>query len=159
MRSIGKSNLIAAAISNQKKFDKLFQFLFNENRVVTMRAADAIEKITLKHPAFLEKYKEEILLLMNNAVHKELKWHIALLLSRLSLNKAEQQKVWKQLVNWLCDPEESKIVRVNSLQALYEMNQKYKTSNSSLSKVIDKLKNESPAAIIARLKKLNVLNH
>jgi hypothetical protein len=45
-----------------------------------MRAADAIEKITLQHPEYLVKYKDDLLELCYVAKHKELKWHLALLI-------------------------------------------------------------------------------
>ena len=55
LRSIGQVNDIIENIDNQAKFDELFKCLFHKERIIIMRAADAIEKITIKNPLFLEK--------------------------------------------------------------------------------------------------------
>lgn len=47
LRSIGKTNEVVGMVNNQKSFDELYQLLFHPDRKIVMRAADAIEKITL----------------------------------------------------------------------------------------------------------------
>src|SRR5689334_4277556 len=86
-----------------------------------MRSADAIEKITLVNPGYLEPHKESLLGLLNTAQQKELKWHVALLVARLKLNKSELGKAWVTLSGWASDQDESRIVRVNSIQGLFEL--------------------------------------
>jgi hypothetical protein len=49
LRSIGRSNEIVSSIKNQKEFDILFELLFSSDRILVMRAADAIEKVTKSH--------------------------------------------------------------------------------------------------------------
>ena len=100
LRSIGQSNKIASSIDNQESFDELFQQLFHADRKVVMRSADAIEKITLKNTSFLEQHKPSILKLVETASHIELKWHLALIASRLDLTKREFGKVWQILTDW-----------------------------------------------------------
>lgn len=159
LRSTGKVNEVVSVISVQRDFDKLFPFLFHPDRLIVMRAADAIEKISRRHPGFLDKYKKDILRLMQRAVNKELKWHIALLLPRLSFNKTDQQKIGSQLSTWLLDKKESRIVRVNALQALYEVKQKFNLPEIVFSSIIKLLERENTPSILARLKKLKGLNH
>lgn len=48
-------------------------------------------------------------------------WHIAQILPRLKLNKKEIEKCSHQLRQWL-DTSDSQIVKVNCLQALFELN-------------------------------------
>ena len=124
LRSIGKANEVVQVINNQKDFDLLFPGLFSTDRKVIMRTADAIEKITLDNPRFLFKYKKEILHLCIDAKYIELKWHLALLISRLELTLEEIGKVWQLLTEWATNKKESKIVRVNSVQGLYELLQR-----------------------------------
>lgn len=61
LRSLGISNSIITKIKNQGTFDELFKYLFHEDRLVVMRAADTIEKITNRNPQYLTKHKEEII--------------------------------------------------------------------------------------------------
>ncbi len=90
LRSIGNANLVAGEIKNQNEFDALYQHLHDNERLVVMRAADAIEKITLVHSEYLNPHKSDIIKLGSSATDIELKWHLALLLSRLSLSVQEQ---------------------------------------------------------------------
>jgi hypothetical protein len=52
---------------------------------------------------------------------KEFKWHLAQLVVLHELAHDELGEVWKILSHWAMDKKESKIVRVNSLQGLYEL--------------------------------------
>jgi CRISPR/Cas system-associated protein Csm6 len=47
LRSIGKVETIVKTIKTQYDFDNLFKGLFNNDRLVIMRTADAIEKNNL----------------------------------------------------------------------------------------------------------------
>jgi hypothetical protein len=60
LRSIGKCNEVVAEIKSQKDFDLLFKFLFHDDRIVVMHAADVIEKITITRHQYLEKHKKEM---------------------------------------------------------------------------------------------------
>src|SRR4051812_35033388 len=86
-----------------------------------MRAADAIEKITTGYPNYLQRYKTAIIQLCDKAENKELKWHLALLVSRHLLSPDELEKVWQMLLRWATDKNESRIVRVNCLQGLFDL--------------------------------------
>jgi hypothetical protein len=46
LRSIGDSSKIIKLINNQNDFDLLFGFINSDDRLIVMRAADVIEKIT-----------------------------------------------------------------------------------------------------------------
>lgn len=119
LRSIGKSNKLILKINNANDFDELFKYLYNVDRLVVMRAADTIERITIDNPQYLTKHKNEIIELCDAAKDKELKWHLALLIPRLNLNNREYEKAWVTLTIWARDKDNSRIVRVNSLQGLF----------------------------------------
>ena len=93
LRSTGKSSVILKKVKNQKTFDGLFTLLFHPDRVIVMRAADVIEKISRREPLFLEKHKAEILNLSQSPVSIEVKWHLAQLLPRIHLNRVELKNV------------------------------------------------------------------
>jgi len=116
LRSTGRVNDAIRRIKDQQRFDQLFEFLFSSDRLVVMRAADAIEKITISNPEFLSKHKLALFELCSTSVNKELQWHLALLLPRLKLDEADRSNALAILKKWLTYKGNSRIVRVNALQ-------------------------------------------
>jgi len=158
LRSIGKVNLIVSEIQNQKDFDALFNCLYSDDRLIVMRAADAIEKITFKRVDFLCGHKEEILAFCERAGDIEFKWHLALLLPRLPFSESEYDNVREILSSWLLDPKESKIVRANSLQALYELSKRDVTTKEKFDSVLSVLEKENVPSLLARIRKIKTLD-
>ena len=154
LRSIGGSNDVIALIHNQEDFDLLFSYLYNHNRVMVMRAVDAIEKISRQHRSYLDKHKSSLLGLIADAKDKELKWHLAQLVSRLKLNDDEKNKVFEILKQWVLNQKESKIVRVNSIQALYEISDNSELLGESFDEILNVVKEENIPSINARIKQL-----
>ncbi|MHC5228126.1 hypothetical protein ACYSNW_07600 [Enterococcus sp. LJL99] len=156
LRSISKVDYLVDKVTTQVLFDQLFQFLYDEDRLVVMRSADAIEKITLNKPTFLATHKEEVFLLCKQAENKELKWHLALLLSRFSYTSDESDIIFSILRNWLLDQNESRIVRTNALQALYDLTVNIPWFQGEFSKVISQIQSEAIPALHARIRKLQL---
>lgn len=119
-----------------------------------MRAADAIEKISIHNPGYLDNYKNELIEFLGTAEQKEFKWHLALILPRLKLTKEEIERVRDTLSRWARDQSESKIIRVNSLQGLHEMTQNFNIIDNNLLAIFDELLNENIPSLNARIKKL-----
>jgi hypothetical protein len=156
LRTIAGANKIVSLIKTQDDFDKLFQYLFSADRLIIMRTADAIEKITTKHPEYLKKHKQEIIDLMNTAKDKEFKWHLALIVARLNLTTDELGIIWQKLSNWAKDKKESKIVRVNSIQSLFDLVKKNPELKRDFDLTIQEIVAENIPSINARLRKLNI---
>ena len=154
LRSIGQSNKVVSLINDQQSFDGLFQQLYHVDRKVVMRAADAIEKITVNNPDYLKQHKNDILKLCNTARNIELKWHLALLVSRLSLTKTQIGTVWQKLMSWATDPKESKIVRVNSIQGLFNLLTQHKELEQDFNLTLTEIEKENIPSINARIRKL-----
>jgi hypothetical protein len=152
LRSIGKSNSIVLTIKNQKDFDSLFGLLFHSDRLVVMRAADAIEKITIDKTHYLRKHTKEIIGLLDSAKNKELKWHLALLIPRLPLRLTEFNDAWDTLAAWALDKKNSRIVRVNSMQGLFEMTKLKSKMSPFFDKVVSQLEKEHIPSVQARVK-------
>jgi hypothetical protein len=121
LRSIRQSGVVVSKITTQNDFDELIHFLFHNNRLIVMRAADAIEKVTIKSPQYLYKHQVEIFELCNTVKEKELKWHLALLLPRLNLSEREFGTAWHTLSKWAFDKTNSRLVRVNAVRALSQL--------------------------------------
>jgi hypothetical protein len=154
LRSITKSNEVVHSVQDQQSFDVLFSLLLHHERTLVMRAADAIEKITIAHKEFLEPHKIQLLSLLKSAINKELKWHIAQLISRTKLTKDELKEAWSILAYWAQNPNESKIVRVNSLQGLFELSRQFPDLQANFEQTLRILEREQIPSLKARIKKL-----
>ena len=154
LRSLGKAKEISESIQDQAGFNDLFKCLFDADCVVAMRSIDAVEKITRAHPHYLRLHKTELLPLLHQYLPKEFKWHLPLLLVRLDLSDSETGEVWATLTNWALDKNESRIVRVNSLQALHDFVMLNPDLQRDYKQTIDGLQLENIPSINARVRKL-----
>jgi len=156
LRTIGGVKFLVPLIRDQKDFDLLFHYLYSKDRPIVMRAADSVEKITLRHPEYLASHKSSLLGLLQNAEDKELKWHLSLLVSRLPLNDSELAIVLAKLKEWASNPGESRIVRVNALQAICDIKDQDPGLKKDFMTLIGKLQREEIASINARIRKLKI---
>jgi len=154
LRSIADVDKVLDLIKTQNDFETLFQLLYSNERLMVMRTADAIEKITLTNPEFLSNHNRDIIDLLENANDKELKWHLALLASRINPTMKELEAIWKQLKNWATNRKESKIVRVNSIQSLFDLSKRNDKLKGEFELIVRKVETENVPSIKARLRKL-----
>ncbi|MFT6838978.1 MAG: hypothetical protein ACJAUO_002136 [Sediminicola sp.] len=76
------------------------------------------------------------------------------MVTRLKLTPAQRLKVLEVLTKWATDSTESRIVRVNALQALYDMNQQYHEMEEEFQQLILNLKEENIPSLNSRIQKL-----
>lgn len=152
LRSIGKNNSVIKKIKNQTDFDELFKYLFHANRIVVMRAADAIEKVTATNLNYLGTHKPEIFTLCSTAKNKELLWHLAQLIPRMSLSYEEFIKAWKMLSSWTFDKSNSRIVRVCAIQSLYDLSKQQQNLMTDLNTIMFEIEKENIPSLNARLR-------
>lgn len=154
LRTIRKNNVIIELVEDQQSFDELFSLVFHHERTLVMRAADAVEKITRKHPDYLIAHKNQLLALLQSSDHKELKWHLAQLITRTRLSIEELDTVWNSLKYWVLNPNESKIVRVNALQGLYDLTIKHVSFKEDFNTIMHSLEHDQIPSLQARIRKL-----
>ncbi len=154
LRSNAKAKELESHIKTQNDFDALFHFLHSKNRLLIMRSADVLEKISRVHPNYLWPHQRDILQFLKTAKHKEFKWHLAQMVGRLQLTPVDRQEVSDVLTKWVTDSSESKIVRVNALQALYDTNKQYHERDGELQELIGNLKKEKIPSLNSRIRKL-----
>jgi hypothetical protein len=157
LRSLARTHEVVKAVHDQETFDDLFTLLFHHERLLVMRAADAVEKITLSHPHFLFPHKKQLLNLLKSRTNKEVKWHVAQLVPRINLTQNELKEVWGVLTHQTQNPNESKIVRVDSLQALYELSQQFPEYRKQFEQALQAIEHEPYPSIQARVRKLKKL--
>lgn len=154
LRSIGEANRIIELVKTQNEFDELFVGLTSADRKVVMRTADAMEKITVAKSDYLQKHKKQLIQFCETATNIELKWHLALLISRVSLTSKELGHIWQILTNWATDKRESKIVRVNSIQGLFNFLKQQPELIQDFNLTLAIIEKERIPSIDARIKKI-----
>ncbi|NOU22290.1 MAG: ACT domain-containing protein, partial [Methyloglobulus sp.] len=80
-RSIGRSNEVAALVSDQPElFEVLIAGINDPDSLVSMRCADAAEKVTARHPEYLLPFKHTLIEELSRIRQKEVRWHVAAML-------------------------------------------------------------------------------
>ncbi len=153
LRSIGISNQIARrVIKAPRLFSDLFICLLHGDRLVRMRAADAVEKVTREHPEWLQPWKRCLLDDIACRQEQELRWHVAQLLPRLRMSAAEKRQAVTILHDYLED--KSSIVRTFSMQALVDLSVDDPELRDAIFPLIERLTRTGTPAMKARGRKL-----
>jgi len=152
-RSIGKSNQIAQLVlSEPQRFAELVECLWGEDPIVRMRAADAAEKVTVTRPELLNPHKQELLGLLDEAEQIELRWHLALMVPRLSLSGTERARAAAALQRYLED--RSSIVKTFALQGLADLARRDSNLQGPARRALEESLRSGTAAMKVRARKL-----
>jgi HEAT repeat protein len=152
-RSLGQANqLVALILSQPKRFPELLECLWSDDPVVRMRAADAAEKISAQRAELLHPFKAELLGLAGETSQQELRWHLALMIPRLPLTRAERKRAITLLKEFLTD--RSSIVKTCALQGLAELAQGNSEIRSEVAGVVEEASRTGTPAMKARARKL-----
>ena len=100
-------------------FDVLFQAMLDDDPIVRMRAADAVEKVTVQRPDLLQPYAHRLLGEVSAMNQQEVRWHLAQMLPRLDLTMEECATAVAIMERYLGD--QSRIVKTCAMQALAEL--------------------------------------
>ncbi len=149
-------NILISLISNQKDFDDLFEII-GEDRLINMRIADALEKLSRNNPQWLNTHKLKILRLLSTYQEKEFLWHLVQMCTWVKWSKTEIKIVTTLLSNFLTYKNQSRIVRVSSLQALFELSMESSYIKSKLHLLANEILHENVPSLNARLKKLRLV--
>ena len=152
-RSIGKVDQVVCALRKKPDlFKHLANALFEKDLVVRMRAADAMEKVSLDNPELLQPFKRKLIQLAKESQQQELRWHLAQMIPRLKLTPPETATLTDILFDYLND--KSKIVVTFAMQALADLVLKEAIASTDVIKAIEKLTQTGSPAIQSRGKKL-----
>ena len=152
-RSIGRSQQVVKLVSRQPEgFPELLKCLWDEDPVIRMRAADAAEKVTLTHPELLNPHKQELLGLLDEAQQIELRWHLALMLPRVTLSAQERARAAASLQRYLED--RSSMVKTFALQGLADFARQDARLLETAKRAVEESLKTGTAAMKARARKL-----
>jgi hypothetical protein len=152
-RSIGRvDEVVADVLADPTLFKELFEGMLNDDPLVRMRAADAVEKITVLYPEYLRPYKNQLIEQVAKIDQQEVRWHVAQMLPRLELSPAEQAQAVEILLGYLND--KSKIVKTFAMQALADLAEREAKLRPQVSKLLAELAETGSPAMKSRGRKL-----
>jgi len=152
-RSIGKSEqVVKKVLANPKLFGVVFDGMVDDDAVIRMRSADAVEKIAAIRPDLLQPYKRKLIQRVAKVDQQEVRWHVAQLFSRLALTAKERRTVVAILQAYLND--QSGIVRTFAMQALADIAEQDAQLRPAIVRQIETLAQTGTPAMKSRGKKL-----
>lgn len=152
-RSIGNSLEVAAdVLANPKLFPELFKGMLSDDPIVRMRAADAVEKVTVHNPILLKPLKKKLLAQVAIIDQQEVRWHAAQLFSRVEWTRPERKRIIAILQGYLKD--KSSIVRTFAMQALGDIAMKDAKLRKQIVTQLKELTEQGAPAMKARGKKI-----
>jgi HEAT repeat protein len=151
--SIGHSSeVVAQVLAHPAYFPDLFEGLSSDDPVIRMRAADAVEKITVQRPDLLRPFKRTLLAIAGSSSQQEVRWHAALILPRVALTSKERAVALDILFDYLRD--KSSIVKTFAMQAIWDLAALDPKLKAQIIPLIEELTLVGTAAMRARGRKL-----
>jgi len=152
-RSIGRvSEVVTDVLNDPTLFEVVFHGMVSDDPVIKMRSADAIEKITARHPEYLQPYKTKLIQRVAKIKQQEVRWHFAQMVPRLELSEKEREVVIEILLDYLND--KSKIVKTFSMQALADLAEQDAGLRSQMIPLLEELTETGSPAMRSRGRKL-----
>ena len=152
-RSIGRvGEIVADVLNDPALFEVVFHAMLSNDPIIRMRSADAIEKITARHPEYLQPYKTKLIQQVAKIEQQEVRWHVAQMIPRLELSEEERAVVVEILLDYLHD--KSKIVKTFSMQALADLAEQDASLRSQVIPLLEELTRTGSPAMKSRGRKL-----
>lgn len=136
---------------------ELAGLLESDDPVVRLRAADALEKVARSRPGLLQPFKDMLLSLAETETQMEVRWHLAQMLPRLDLGKAERERALTALDAYRDDP--SAIVQAWTLTAIVELCCQGGRQNDLAARLIEEALMSPRASLRARARALQKGRH
>lgn len=154
LRSVGHVDEVVAYVGNDPdRFNELMTGLTDDRPVVRMRSADAMEKVTRRHPKLLRAHQASLFEQLQIATQQEVRWHLAQLMPRMTWTEEEASGIVHVLTDWI-DTETSAIVIVNSLQAIFDLSAVHPRFRDELKAMLETQLETGSSAVKSRSKKL-----
>ena len=127
--------------------------MLNDDPIVRMRSADALEKVTKTHPDLLQPFKKRLINEVSKIKQQEVRWHVAQMFSYLELNKSDIRSIKTILYSYI-DSSKSNIVIVFSLQTLVDIAMRDTSLKSIVLEKLEQMGKIGSPAVINRCNKL-----
>ena len=152
LRSVGRVDEIVEFVGNDPgRFSELMTGLTDARPIVRMRSADAMEKVTRRHPELLQAHQAYLFEQLQIATQQEVRWHLAQLMPRITWTEEEAYGIVHVLTGWI-DTESSVIV--NALQAMFDLSAVHPRFRDELKALLESQRETGSSAVKSRSKKL-----
>lgn len=157
LRSVGDADRVAkVACGDAAAIAELVRGLTVDDPVVRMRAADALEKATREVSGPLAPHKAVILEVLESSDQAEVRWQLVQCLPRLPFTHKELSETLRGLQRCF-EHEGSRILRVNCLQALFDLAPRSPEGMDTARSVITEGLEDQAPSVRARARKLEKL--
>ncbi len=154
LRSIRRAeDVVQDILRSPSLFGEVFDGMLNDDPLIRMRSADALEKVSSKHPEYLKPYKTRLISEVSKIKQQEVRWHVAQMFSRLEINDRERDRIIKILLSYI-DTSESKIVKTFSMQTLADFAKRDEAIRPQIIKILKNLVGTGSPAMKNRGNKL-----
>jgi hypothetical protein len=135
------------------RFAELWACLTDDDPLVRMRAADALEKLTRENWSLLAPYKNALLAHSADDGTAEVRWHLVAMMSRLPLSAKEAEAAIIYLDD-LLQGDPSRIVRVMALQAAADLSSRYAGLRNAFNAMLERAASSPVPSLRARARKI-----
>ena len=154
LRSIGRAEeVVQDILNNPVLFTEVFEGVLDDDPLVRMRSADALEKVSSKHPEYLQPFKSRLINEASQIEQQEVRWHVAQMFSYLELSTHERAEIASILFFYL-DNDKSRIVKVCSIQTLADLAEKDESIRPKVVRKLQELVEVGSPAMVSRAKRL-----
>ncbi len=159
LRSIGRAEeVVQDILNNPVLFTEVFEGMLDDDPLVRMRSADALEKVSSKHHEYLQPFKSRLLGEVSKVRQQAVRWHVAQMFSYLEVSTQERAEIVSILLFYL-DDDKSRIVKVCSIQTLADLAERDEVIRPRVGRKLKEIMATGSPAMINRAKKLvNRLN-
>lgn len=145
--------VVELSLENKSYINVLIVCMVSSNKGLAMRAADALEKIFQKKPDLLKDKVEKLIETLSSNSQKEVRWHIAQILPKLTMNDTQLKQATEVWVDDFYNSKSS-IVRTFSLQAMHDVSKNKPLLKSQYNDMLTHALSKGSSAMKARAKLL-----
>jgi hypothetical protein len=114
---VGRARDVAAMLlAHPRKTAQAVECLWDDDRGVANRAADALERASYHRPSLLAPWKDALLARLAEAQQNKLRWNLALMIPRVKLDAQETERAMIALRKYLDD--RGSIVRTAAMHGM-----------------------------------------
>ena len=148
---------IRESVEDQSSFDELFRLVFHHEKLVAQRAMRAVILVVKSHPEFLQPHAEQLLTLLRNPDHKEIKSLVIELIPKIELTVVDRESIWHILTYLALNQNEQRTIRTHALQSLYELTLQHPSFRFEFNDTLNVLTNDLTPSVHAKVLRIKTL--
>ena len=153
-RSLGRTQeVVDAVLADHDRLSELFDAVLDEDELVRMRAADALEKVASRRPEWLVPYVDRLLTEVAAVEQDSVRWHVSQLLGEVPLS-GDQRTRAAALLERFADEERNGFVVAHSLSSLAALAEQEPSLRPALRRRLERLANDERHSVAKRASKL-----